>query len=604
MQARRFAVALAVGLSGASLITAQAQSNAVPPGTAPHQTAKAAPAPAVPGGPNATGAPSAGAVRSKLPPTIAGAVDTILVYDEDTVNSLAATAATNVSPLGTTVAGFSNFNTLLGGGWDVVVVDCPNTQPSGGWGPLINYVNGGGRVVASFWNWDAEASLSSAFDVSVSSSFSLTSPSTLFLSDSDTSPAFVGVTMPNGDWNNNFNDDGDEFIPLGGAFGIGHVGSSSTPAMVLGNNGLTIASFVIDEAGPTWLGDGSAVQLWENLIRMVGNVGTGGPDILVYDTDTVHQFALAAAFALSPGGTRRANFSDFNSLLFSQTWDTVLVDCPNAAPSGGWGSLINYVTNLDGHVAMAFWDWDDSSTAGDPALPGAFEVSVANSISMTGQTLFDSGGHDVFAGVTMPNSDWNDTFIDDGDEFNPLGLAFEIAHIGNPTTPVMVQGNAGRTIASFVIDEAGDTWINDGSAVQLWTNLIDRVTQPSASCAFRNGVLGLNPFDLTCSTEPVLGETFVANVSTTPTMGTFSLTTFVTFGFGGPVQGIPLFGHELLILPPYLETTSLGAHNIPLPADPSALGLPAYIQGARLEGSGGGGFFIVLTNAQDLVFGF
>ena len=69
------------------------------------------------------------------------------------------------------------------------------------------------------------------------------------------------------------------------------------------------------------------------------------------------------------------------------------------------------------------------------------------------------------------------------------------------------------------------------------------------------------------------------------------------------LSGFPIFGHELLILPPFLETTGFGTHNIPVPPNPLFVAAPAFSQGARVEISGAT-LFIVLTNAQDLVFGF
>ena len=71
-------------------------------------------------------------------------------------------AANNLSPGGTTIAGSATFDGLLASQtWDVVALDVPSTAPASGWAGLINYVNGGGRVVLSYWDWDAEASLAS-----------------------------------------------------------------------------------------------------------------------------------------------------------------------------------------------------------------------------------------------------------------------------------------------------------------------------------------------------------------------------------------------------------------------------------------------------------
>ena len=207
--------------------------------------------------------------------------------------------------------------------------------------------------------------------------------------------------------------------------------------------------------------------------------GAAWADILVYDNDTFHSLAQTAAFNLDPGGTVVATAANFNALLVSQAWDVVAVDVPNFGPDGGWGDLINYV-NGGGAAVMAFWDWDNSSGQGDPNLPAAFGVSISSSISLNGQTLFDSGNSGVFAGVTMPKNGWHGHWGDDGDQFNLSAVSVGLAHIGAPATPVMVLGNNARTIAAPVFDEAGDTWLGDGSGIQLWENMLTLV--PPVAC--------------------------------------------------------------------------------------------------------------------------
>ena len=216
--------------------------------------------------------------------------------------------------------------------------------------------------------------------------------------------------------------------------------------------------------------------------------GAAWADILVYDNDTFHSLAQTAAFNLDPGGTVVADMFNFNALLVSQAWDVVAVDVPSDIPVGGWGDLINYV-NGGGAAVMAFWDWDDDNGFGDPNLPPAFGVSISSSFSWSGQTLFDSGTSGVFAGVTMPNNDWHDHWTDDGDQFNLLAGSVGLAHIGAPATPVMVLGNNARTIAAPVFDEAGDTWLGDGSGVQLWENMMTLVPGPGAMALL--GLAGL-----------------------------------------------------------------------------------------------------------------
>ncbi|MGB0954316.1 MAG: hypothetical protein ACPG31_13950, partial [Planctomycetota bacterium] len=198
---------------------------------------------------------------------------------------------------------------------------------------------------------------------------------------------------------------------------------------------------------------------------------TGEFNILVFNQSANKDFAETAANNLYPGQVTVAIASNFNSLLAAQTWDGVFVDCPSTIPSTGWGPLVDYV-NGGGTAILSFWDWDDPV---DAVLLTPFDVSAPITFGLTSQTLTDLGTSNVFLGVTMPNSEWTNSFGDDGDQFTPLAGALGLAHLGDPNKPVMVLGNEGRTIATFIIDEAGNTWIGDGSGVRLWENMIEMV---------------------------------------------------------------------------------------------------------------------------------
>lgn len=191
--------------------------------------------------------------------------------------------------------------------------------------------------------------------------------------------------------------------------------------------------------------------------------------MLVYDSGSYNSFAATAAENLYPGEVTIGNSSSFNTLLASQTWDIVLVDCGSATPTSGWQPLVDYVDG-EGAAVLSFWDWDDSN---DSLLLAPFDVSSPITFGLSTQVLQDAGSSSVFQGVTMPNSDWSSNFFDDGDTFTPLAGAIGLAHFGDVNQPNMVLGNEGRTIATFVLDEAGPTWIGDGSGVRLWENMIE-----------------------------------------------------------------------------------------------------------------------------------
>jgi hypothetical protein len=122
---------------------------------------------------------------------------------------------------------------------------------------------------------------------------------------------------------------------------------------------------------------------------------------------------------------------------------------------------------------------------------------------------------------------------------------------------------------------------------------------PQGTCAVRLGTLG-NPSDASCLTDPVVNEIWKVQVSTTPAVGTTSITTLVTLGLGGPTSGGIVFGYELLILPPFFASQGFGTHDIKVPPVADMIGQPLFFQGARVELNP---TTILLTNALDVVVG-
>jgi hypothetical protein len=179
--------------------------------------------------------------------------ETVLLYDNNTNHHRAQNALTTLG-LSYTVGNSLNFNTLLtGSSWNLVVVDCPSTVPS--WGPLINYVNGGGRSIMSFWDLDnndgaGDPNLPGAFGVSVASDFY--SPKDVYRWDNShaifNNPNAVGDLTG---WLDEWADDGDLLSALSGAQALAGFTTSPDPnsaAIVLGNSGRTIYNgFLFDE---------------------------------------------------------------------------------------------------------------------------------------------------------------------------------------------------------------------------------------------------------------------------------------------------------------------------------------------------------------------
>ncbi len=181
--------------------------------------------------------------------TLAPAASNVLLYDDNTNNHNAQTALGNLS-VSYTVGTRATFNTLLSGGtWDLVVVDCPSTTPSS-WTPLVNYIGGGGKALMSFWNLEDESALATAFDVSVTGSFS--TPENVYAWNAShpifTTPYGVGDLTA---WSDLWATDGDHLTALDGAQELaGFSGSPSAglAAIVLGNGGRTLHDgFLFDE---------------------------------------------------------------------------------------------------------------------------------------------------------------------------------------------------------------------------------------------------------------------------------------------------------------------------------------------------------------------
>ena len=208
-------------------------------------------------------------------------------------------------------------------------------------------------------------------------------------------------------------------------------------------------------------------------------VTAAAQNILVYDENTNNQYALQGAQAIPGATVTRAGSASFIGDLAGGPWDVVAVDCPSSIPAGGWGALQTYVS-AGNPVVMGYWDWDAYG-----GLTGAFDATVTATISSVGQTLEDMGTTPIFAGVTMPHSAGSDSWYDDGDTFRP-GTGFGAAKFSAYADPVMVVGNGGSTIASFVIDE----WIGS-DAITLWTNMINYVPEPASVSLLALGGLAL-----------------------------------------------------------------------------------------------------------------
>jgi hypothetical protein len=204
------------------------------------------------------------------------------------------------------------------------------------------------------------------------------------------------------------------------------------------------------------------ICLAATMILVISVAGqTKAAQILLFDNNTNNHYAQAALNSLSLPYTI-GNSSTFNPLLESGSWDLVIVDCPGSTPGTGWMPLINYINN-NGRTIMSFWDLDNDSGSGDPALAGAFDVGVTYSFNAPKNVYRWVPGHNIF---NTPNpvgdlTNWtgDDSWIDNGDALALVPLSGAQALAGFTTSPVsgeaaIVLGNSGRTIYNgFLFDD-------------------------------------------------------------------------------------------------------------------------------------------------------
>jgi hypothetical protein len=189
----------------------------------------------------------------------------ILLYDANTANNRPQAALTNLG-LAFTTGNATTFNTLLAGSsWDLVIMDVPSTEPSGGFGNLISYISGGGKAIMSYWTLQTQAGLQTAFEADQVASF--TTPKDVH-SWNAAHPIWAGVSTLTG-WTDIWADDGDQLDPLGTAVSLGGFVAAAGPAgqsaIILGNSGRTIYNgFLFDE-----ITDANGVLLIQNEINFL-----------------------------------------------------------------------------------------------------------------------------------------------------------------------------------------------------------------------------------------------------------------------------------------------------------------------------------------------
>ena len=120
----------------------------------------------------------------------------------------------------------------------------------------------------------------------------------------------------------------------------------------------------------------------------------------------------------------------------------------------------------------------------------------------------------------------------------------------------------------------------------------------AALCGFHNGT-GINPPDFTCLALPVLGQTWIGLLNTTPN----TVLTFLVYAPLGAALPTPLFGGELLLdSTGAVAVAGAGIYSMVIPSGPGWLATVLTFQGFRIDVAGPVTSFVPL-NANDLLLG-
>jgi len=194
--------------------------------------------------------------------------------------------------------------------------------------------------------------------------------------------------------------------------------------------------------------------------------GAARAQILVYDQNTVNQYALAAAERVRPGEVTRARADDFGALITSQDWELVVMDFPSTRPDSGTAPLVDFV-NDGGRAILSTWFF-----VYDTALFNAFGATGGASFSLTGASVDAAATPEadaVFEGVPMPWFDWQSNWGSDGAAFTTTPDTVPLAFRNGTGDPIAILANEGRTIATFHMDE----WDGSTEAERVWENMMN-----------------------------------------------------------------------------------------------------------------------------------
>jgi len=313
-----------------------------------------------------------------------GAFD-VLVLDGGSINSWAVGGVLGIAA-NYSVVDASQFNAFLTAPdrhWDLVLVDCPSSPPTGGWDDLIAYVNAGGKAVMSFWDWGNDSGVGHP---GLASAFGFTSTTSIDIGTADWyepaltqggAYAHAGVgELPTNLWVGPWGDDGDVFglAPGSEAIGVLNGGAVSGPVVIGNPAGNAIAVFLID----LW-DSGEAAVLWRNLAqRVLGRTDLDGAAVIadwflpdegmVFET---HPFVVGPVIELPAFEVIHDSKFSINLRGPYVLWDFNAISNWSPEPFNGWR-----FTDLNGELPAIGSAWFSGISPGITGLdPHSIEFS-------------------------------------------------------------------------------------------------------------------------------------------------------------------------------------------------------------------------------------
>jgi hypothetical protein len=202
----------------------------------------------------------------------------------------------------------------------------------------------------------------------------------------------------------------------------------------------------------------------------------------------------------------------------------------------------------------------------------------------------------LVAPETVFRAQIRDAISDDGHVNATVSYSYSTIDGASGSGQAMHQGSGmfrGTVPTTAATTQATVTWTATDAAGNVSVSPL--IVVPS-SCATRNGS-GINPVDYACVTLPVTG----ASWQTTITAKGDTVSTIVAIAPAPDIAGSPNpfgTGEVLIGLAPFPTLfAGLGAHSVPVPANPALIGKSASTQGFRVNSA----FQIEALNALDIV---